>query len=41
MGAAQTEAVHEVVVQGFAELGASDPRCVTRSILLKDTYYAG
>jgi len=41
MDATQTDAVYELVVQGFAELGASDPRCIRRTFLLKDTHYAG
>ena len=41
MDATLADAVYELVVQGFAELGASDPKCISRSFLLKDTYYAG
>ena len=41
MDATQTEAVYELVVQGFTELGASDPRCISRGFLLKDRHYVG
>jgi hypothetical protein len=41
MDTTQTEAVYELVVRGFAELGASDPRCMSRSLLLRDLCYAG
>jgi hypothetical protein len=26
---------------GFADLGATDPRCISRSFLLRDSCYAG
>jgi hypothetical protein len=41
MGATQIEAVYELVERGFAELGASDPRCIARSFLLRDKHYVG
>ena len=37
----QAAAVYELVVRGFADLGASDPKCVSRSILLRNMSYAG
>jgi hypothetical protein len=41
MDATQADVVYQLVVQGFAELGAPDPRCVSRSFLLRDLCYAG
>ncbi len=41
MDPTQTEAVYELVVRGFADLGAPDPRCVSRSLLLHGMHYAG
>ncbi len=41
MDVSQADAVYKLVVQGFAELGASDPRCISRSFLLRDLCYAG
>jgi hypothetical protein len=41
MDATQAEAVYGLVVQGFAELGASNPRYISRAFLLKDGHYAG
>jgi hypothetical protein len=37
----QADAVYELVVRGFADLGASDPKSISRSILLRNTCYAG
>ena len=36
-----TEAVCELVVKGFTDLGASNPQSVSRSFLLRETHYAG
>ncbi len=41
MDPTQAEAVYELVVRGFTDLGASDPRCISRSLLLQDMHYAG
>ncbi len=41
MDATQPDAVYELVTSGFADLGASDPRCISRSFLLRNTFYAG
>jgi hypothetical protein len=39
--ATQADAVYELAARGFAELGASDPQCISRSFLLKNVLYAG
>ena len=36
-----TEAVYEVVVKGFADLGASSPQTASRSLLLREGHFAG
>ena len=41
MDVLQADAVYQLVVQGFADLGASDPKCISRSILLRNLCYAG
>jgi hypothetical protein len=41
MDAAQADAVYQLMVKGFAHLGATDPRCTSRSFLLRDSCYAG
>jgi hypothetical protein len=41
MDGTQAESVYELVARGFAELGASDPRSISRSFLLRDLCYAG
>jgi hypothetical protein len=41
MDATQAGTVYELVVNGFADLGISDPRSVSRSFLLRDLLYAG
>ena len=41
MDATQALAVYELVAKGFAELGVSDPRSISRSFLLRDSCYAG
>ena len=41
MNETQPDAVYELVVRGFTDLGASDPRCISRSFLLRDACYAG
>jgi hypothetical protein len=41
MDQSQADAVYELVAKGFAELGVSDPRCISRSFLLRDSCYAG
>jgi hypothetical protein len=39
--ATQVDAVYELAVTGFAELGASDPKRISRSFLLQKMCYAG
>jgi hypothetical protein len=41
MDSGQADAVYELVVQSFADLGASDPKGISRSILLRNLCYAG
>ena len=41
MDAMQADAVYELVVQGFADLGAPTLKCVSRSFLLRNLCYAG
>ena len=41
MDESQVDAVYELVLRTFAELGVSDPRCISRSFLLRDSCYAG
>jgi hypothetical protein len=41
MDTTQADVIYELVVQGFTELGASDPRCLSHSFLLRDMLYAG
>jgi hypothetical protein len=41
MDSTQIEAMYQIVVQGFADLGASNPQCVSRSILLRNMFYVG
>ena len=41
MDESQVDAVYELVAKGFTELGVSDPRCISRSFLLRDSCYAG
>jgi hypothetical protein len=41
MDATQTEAVSELVVKGFTDLGASSPQSTSRSLLLREGHYAG
>jgi hypothetical protein len=37
----QADVVYELAVQGFTELGASDPKCISRSFLLRNMCYTG
>ena len=37
----KVDAIYDLVVRGFTELGASNPKCIGRSFLLKDMNYAG
>jgi hypothetical protein len=39
--ATQADAVYELAVRGFTGLGAANPQCISRSILLRDLCYAG
>ena len=41
MDAAQIEAMYQTVMQGFSDLGASNPQCVSRSMLLRNMFYVG
>lgn len=41
MNAEQADAVYHLVSKAFTELGVSDPRCISRSFLLRDSCYAG
>ncbi len=41
MDVSQADAVYDLVTRGFTELGASDPKCSSRSFLLRDLCYAG
>lgn len=41
MDTAQAEAVYELVSRTLPQLGVSDPRCISRSFLLRDSCYAG
>ena len=41
MDIAQADAVYKLVAREFTELGVSDPRCISRSFLLRDSCYAG
>ena len=41
MDESQVDAVYELVLRTFTELGVSNPRCISRSFLLRDSCYAG
>lgn len=41
MDEAQADAVYQLVSRAFADMGVSDPRCISRSFLLRDSCYAG
>ena len=41
MSVSQVDAVYDVVTSGFVQLGASDPKCISRSFLLRELCYAG
>lgn len=41
MNTTQADALYELIATGFAELGVSDPRCLSRTFLLRNMQYAG
>ena len=41
MDVTQADSVQQLVAMVFAELGASEPKCTSRSFLLRNMHYAG